>query len=266
MRVIKEQPGSGKVKPQSPAKLDQNGNRTQPLVSSVYFVVEKFELHSQQRFAAAQGKSSAQILVATEGAGTVHAADHPPVDFAKGDAVVVPACISEFDSTAESQFLEIYVPGHSVPEPQIGCPRCLPNSIHNSCPEDTLLAAKPQNAPSSCWRGRKQTMIQQTVSRAGGGGKRLGNPVKICGLKSSGSFKMRRSDDRQRWAATRASNRPRGFHSQRTDQPRSGVSPSDQLIAVPNFRGVGKARLPQPAKTLSCWESNRRAQKQATDT
>jgi mannose-6-phosphate isomerase class I len=84
-------------------------------------VVEKFELHSEQCFSAAQGKSSAQILVATEGAGTVHAADHDPVDFAKGDAVVVPACISEFriQPRQEISFLKSYVPGHRVPEPRI---------------------------------------------------------------------------------------------------------------------------------------------------
>jgi mannose-6-phosphate isomerase class I len=84
-------------------------------------VVEKFELHSEQRFSTAQGKSSAQILVATEGAATVHAADHDPVDFAKGDAVVVPACISEFriQPHREISFLKSYVPGHSVPEPKI---------------------------------------------------------------------------------------------------------------------------------------------------
>jgi mannose-6-phosphate isomerase len=121
MRVIKESVASGKVEPQPFSKLDQNGNCAQPLVSSVYFVVEKFQLHSEQCFSAAQGKSSAQILVATEGAGTVHAADHDPVDFAKGDAVVVPACISEFriQPRRAISFLKSYVPGHRVPEPKI---------------------------------------------------------------------------------------------------------------------------------------------------
>src|SRR5215469_12724872 len=62
LRALKEQVASGKVKPPPAAKLDQTGNHIQPLVSSGYFVVDKFELGSEQQFNAPRGKSSAQIL------------------------------------------------------------------------------------------------------------------------------------------------------------------------------------------------------------
>jgi len=121
MRVIKERAASGKVKVQPASKLDQNGNRRQALVSSGYFVVEKFELQSEQTFHRPAGKNSAQILVATEGGCTLQAADCEPVSFGKGDAIVVPACISEFRVQPQPgvKFLKSYVPGERVPEPEI---------------------------------------------------------------------------------------------------------------------------------------------------
>ena len=121
MRVIKERPASGKVKPQPPSKLDQNGNHSQGLVASQYFAVEKFELHSKQEFRATGKKTSAQILVATEGAGELEATGCEPVKFAKGDAVVVPACLPEFKVSPQSEiaFLKSYVPGERVTPPQI---------------------------------------------------------------------------------------------------------------------------------------------------
>lgn len=121
LRVIKERAASGKVKPQPASKLERNGNRRQPLVSSGYFVVEKFELDSEQEFRALKGKSSAQILVATEGAVTVLSDGCDPVDFGKGDAVVVPACIAEFGLKPRDKvsLLKSYVPGERVSEPEI---------------------------------------------------------------------------------------------------------------------------------------------------
>jgi mannose-6-phosphate isomerase len=116
MRVIKERPASGKVKAQPAARLDQNRNRIQPLVSSGYFVVEKFELQSEQQFGRQRGKNSAQILVATDGAGTLHAANCEAVSFAKGDAVIVPAAIAQFTIQPEREirFRKSYVAGESV--------------------------------------------------------------------------------------------------------------------------------------------------------
>jgi len=121
LRAIKEQVASGKVKPPPSAKLDENGNHIQPLVSSAYFVVEKFELGSQQQFNAPRGKSSAQILVATDGAAALHVQGHDPIHFGRGDGVVVPACFTQFKVQPRGQitFLKSYVPGEGVRDPEI---------------------------------------------------------------------------------------------------------------------------------------------------
>jgi mannose-6-phosphate isomerase len=121
LRVIKERAQSGKVRPQPVSALDKNGNRVQRLVASGYFVVEKFELGSRQEFRGLKGKSSARILVATDGAGSLQAQGCEPVIFGKGDAVVVPACISEFSVQPRQNlaFLKSYVPSEGTAQPQI---------------------------------------------------------------------------------------------------------------------------------------------------
>src|SRR5207302_11254809 len=87
LRVIKEQAASGKVKPQAFSKAGRNGNRVLPLVESPYFAVERFALHGGHEFnLAANGKSSAQILVAISGSAMLQAAGHELVKFDKGDA------------------------------------------------------------------------------------------------------------------------------------------------------------------------------------
>ena len=120
LRVIKEQARSGKVRAQPVSALDQNGNRLRQLVASEYFSVQKFELSSRHEFGALPGKSSAQILVGTEGAAALLAPGCEPVNFRKGDAVVVPATIQEFSIQPQSsvEFLRSYVPGMPVAEPE----------------------------------------------------------------------------------------------------------------------------------------------------
>jgi mannose-6-phosphate isomerase class I len=98
-----------------------NGNRVLPLVESPYFSVERLELHGEHKFDFAnQGKSSAQILVAIDGAGALMAAGCDPVRFGKGDAVVVPASIPQFNVKPEGevQFLRSYVPAKTMPPPE----------------------------------------------------------------------------------------------------------------------------------------------------
>jgi len=120
LRVIKEQVASGKVRPRTFSNLDRNGNRTRPLVSSEYFTVEQFSLSSEQAFSELAGKSSPQILVAIDGGGALAAEGFDPVEFAKGDAVVVPATIRRFriQPRQELQFLRSYVPGVTVGPPE----------------------------------------------------------------------------------------------------------------------------------------------------
>ena len=120
LRVIKEHARSGKVRPQPVSTLDQNGNRLRQLVTSEYFSVQKFELSGRHEFGALPGKSSAQILVATEGAASLLATGCEPVNFRKGDAVVMPATIPAFLIQPQSsvELLRSYVPGVPVAEPE----------------------------------------------------------------------------------------------------------------------------------------------------
>ena len=120
LRVIKEQARSGRVRPEPASALDRNGNRVRPLVVSQYFSVQKFELGSRHEFSALPGRSSVQILVATEGAATLAATGREPVNFRKGDAVVVPATLREFSVQPQSsvEFLKAHVPGAPVAPPE----------------------------------------------------------------------------------------------------------------------------------------------------
>ena len=120
LRVIKDQVASGKVRPRPFSKMGGNGNLLQPLLTSRYFVVENFRLHAEQEFLATEGKSSAQILVATDGEGLLEVPGTEPVKLAKGDAVVVPASISRFRVRPQLgiAFLKSYVPGVAVAEPE----------------------------------------------------------------------------------------------------------------------------------------------------
>jgi mannose-6-phosphate isomerase len=122
LRVIKEGAASGKVQAQPFRKLGQNGNRVEPLVASPYFAVEKFELHDAESFDLRdREKSSAEILVALRGSAVVESDGYPPVEFGKGDAVVVPASIREFRlrPRVETEFLKSWVPGDRVPPPKV---------------------------------------------------------------------------------------------------------------------------------------------------
>ena len=119
--VQPEKVASGKVRAQPFSKFGSNGNRVQPLVASTYFGVEKFDLNAPQDFDLRHfDKSSPQILVGTDGAALVETAGCDPVSFGKGDAVVLPACISKFRIQPQPrvEILKSYVPGVAVAEPE----------------------------------------------------------------------------------------------------------------------------------------------------
>jgi mannose-6-phosphate isomerase class I len=65
-------------------------------------------------------KNSVQILVAVDGCGVIESRGMEPVTLAKGDAVVIPACVDEFGVRPQwtLEFLRAYVPGESFPEPE----------------------------------------------------------------------------------------------------------------------------------------------------
>jgi len=112
LQAMKETTRAGKV---APAKHG-GGLR---LVASPSFLVERYRASKPLSFAADQGKSSAQIVVATEGAGVVEAAGHE-VAFTRGEAVVVPACVTSFRVRPqwELEFLLARLPAEPVAEPE----------------------------------------------------------------------------------------------------------------------------------------------------
>jgi len=122
LAAIKEKAGSGKVVRPAPSNLNGPANRRAPLIFSPYFVVEMFELKEPHKFRTNDetGKRSVQILVAVEGCGIVEAPGANPVTLARGDAVVVPATVGEFELRPQwsVEFIKATVPGAVVPEPE----------------------------------------------------------------------------------------------------------------------------------------------------
>lgn len=120
--AIKEETGSGKVVRPAPSNLTLGANRRAPLIASPYFAVDMFELKQPHSFRTQDntGKHSVQILVAVEGCGIVEAPGANPVTLARGDAVVVPAAVGEFQVRPQwsVELLKASVPGGSVPEPE----------------------------------------------------------------------------------------------------------------------------------------------------
>jgi mannose-6-phosphate isomerase len=122
LAVMKEKVGAGKVLRPAPATIDGTENRRSPLVSSPCFLVELLEMKDSQVFRSdASEPTSAQILVAVDGAAVVEASGYEPVTFAKGDAVVIPACVPEYGVRPQwtLQVLKARLPGHAVSEPAV---------------------------------------------------------------------------------------------------------------------------------------------------
>jgi mannose-6-phosphate isomerase class I len=88
------------------------------LVSSPCFVVDKHVIRKPKQFAA-QGRSSAQILVAVDGCGVIEVDGVKPVTFAKGETIVVPAGIREYSIRPqwELECIRAMLPGEKVAQP-----------------------------------------------------------------------------------------------------------------------------------------------------
>jgi len=121
LAAVKDKVASGKVLRPAPMTMNGGKSRRAPLISAPYFVVDSFEMKESHSFSTADdsGKSSVQILVALEGCAVVEAPGLAPVTLAKGDAVVIPAALGEFNVRPQwaVEFLKSYVPGQSLPEP-----------------------------------------------------------------------------------------------------------------------------------------------------
>jgi mannose-6-phosphate isomerase len=122
LSVLKEGVRSGKVVRSEARAIDASKNRLTPLIASPCFAVEMFELNQTHSFAMGKDKvkSSVQILVAIEGCGVVEADGNEPVTLAKGDAVVVPAALENFQVRPQwkVEFLKSSLPAGDVLDPQ----------------------------------------------------------------------------------------------------------------------------------------------------
>jgi mannose-6-phosphate isomerase len=121
LAAVKEVVGSGKVI-RPPLDHSKNGFQREELVAAPYFVVEKFSLREKKQFSTADdsGVRSVQILVGLEGCGVVEGVGAEPVTFAKGDAVVIPAALWNFEVRPQwnVDFIMAHVPGKPLPEPK----------------------------------------------------------------------------------------------------------------------------------------------------
>jgi mannose-6-phosphate isomerase len=122
MAAVKENVKAGKVVRPAPMQIGGDKNRRESLIMAPYFVVDRFEAKEPLQLSTHDGFSgnSVQILVVIEGCGAVEASGMDAVTLARGDAVVVPACIDKFDVRPQwsIEFLRAYVPGKILPEPE----------------------------------------------------------------------------------------------------------------------------------------------------
>jgi mannose-6-phosphate isomerase len=122
LAAVKEKTASGKVIRPAPTQASGGKNRHSPLVAAPYFVVDLFEAKDALKLSTRDdsGRSSVQILVAVEGCGAIEAPGMERVTIAKGDAVVIPACVERFGVRPQwtLEFLRAWVPGKPLPEPE----------------------------------------------------------------------------------------------------------------------------------------------------
>ena len=111
MAAIKLRTRAGKV-------VRQSGDDPNVLVRSPFFQVEKLKL--REPLQASVSPESPHIMVAIEGSAVLESEGMEPVSFAKGEAVVVPACVPHYSVRPqwEAEIMRMMLPGGSVAEPQ----------------------------------------------------------------------------------------------------------------------------------------------------
>lgn len=110
LAAIKLDTHAGKV-------VRQAGENPNFLVRSPFFQVEKIKLTASLE--GAVSPASPHILVAVDGAGVVESASMEPVSFAKGEAVVIPACVPQYSVRPqwELEIMRMSLPTGHVAEP-----------------------------------------------------------------------------------------------------------------------------------------------------
>jgi mannose-6-phosphate isomerase len=95
------------------------GSDPNVLVRSPFFQVEKMKLREPSQ--ASVSRESPHIVVAIDGAGIIESDGMEPVSFAKGEAVVVPACVPSYTLRPqwELEVMRMSLPTGNVAEPQI---------------------------------------------------------------------------------------------------------------------------------------------------
>lgn len=114
LKVTKERTRAGKVAPV------QDGDIAR-LIAAPNFIVERISLRGPQRYPSlANDKRTARILVGLEGGGVVQSPGSQPVTFTKGEAVVIPAAISQFELRPQwtLDFMRMSLPLTEVPLPE----------------------------------------------------------------------------------------------------------------------------------------------------
>ncbi len=111
MAAIKLDSRAGKV-------VHDSGDDPNVLVRSPFFQVEKMKL--REPLQAAVSRESPHIVVAIEGTGVIESAGMEPLSVAKGEAVVVPACVPNYAVSPqwELEIMRMSLPIGSVAEPQ----------------------------------------------------------------------------------------------------------------------------------------------------
>jgi mannose-6-phosphate isomerase len=117
MRAVREKTAAGKV-------IRESRNGQDILIASPYFVVERCKLSEPKAFTTVRNGSTAQILVAVDGAGAVESPGAQPVAFNRGEAVIIPASITEFAVRPQwtLDMLLMNIPAEKLPPPKTTLP------------------------------------------------------------------------------------------------------------------------------------------------
>lgn len=116
LAAIKLQTKAGKV-------VNQQTDDPRILIQSPFFQVEKLKL--RQPLSAQASSASPHVVVAIEGAGVIESRGMEPITFAKGEAVVIPACVRDYVLSPqwELDVMRMSIPGKAVDEPQTELPQ-----------------------------------------------------------------------------------------------------------------------------------------------
>jgi mannose-6-phosphate isomerase len=112
LAATKEKTRAGKIAPHALSNGDSR------LIASPCFVIEKWDLVKPRQLSTSS--ASPTVLVALEGCGVIESPGNQPVTFTKGEAVVIPASLGEFQLRPQWQLecLSAHLPSTKIEEPE----------------------------------------------------------------------------------------------------------------------------------------------------